>query len=275
MNSLFENIEDADELKSAIRKRSAVVYGTGYVAKRFYRALEENGLTDKIEAFVTTKGSDEPFLERRVLSLDALATYTEKTLILIAVHESLLGEIQAGLREKGITDSIWIYPYLYELILGDPIETGKEIPVRKILETEKENYQIAVRMLAIDEYHGKSDAGYSVYRKLMGLQSPKETIEKRLQSLIRLIKSFEKSGYDRMRPTLITESKAVIDGIHRISVAASMGMQTVCCNIYREKITPEELFGADGIMKKTALTEELLTEYEWKALRRKQESLYE
>ncbi len=252
----------------------AVVYGTGYVAERFYRALENRSLQEKIRCFVTTSGSDELFFGKSVISLDEFSPKKENGIVLVAVQESLLEEIENGLRKAGITDYVWIYPFLYDMILGEPVKRAEAVNIQTILKAERDNYQLAVRLLAIEEYYGKNEVGYSIYRKTMGLQSPSDTIEKRLRSFESLINSWERHGYDKTQTSKILTDGSILDGTHRIATAIYFGEDTIYCDIYPPTVSTEELFGAEAIMKKNFLEAAELTENEWSVLKRRQAKIY-
>ena len=109
------DVKSLDELLEMIEKQDTMIFGTGYVAERFIDGLEKRGLGDRISCFVTTKGQDQEYKRRPVISTDKLSSYNNESFICIAAHESILGEIKDLLKERGVNNSIWIYPYLHEL----------------------------------------------------------------------------------------------------------------------------------------------------------------
>ena len=223
-------IDSIEELLGQIRSNGAIIYGIGYVAERFVDGLKKIGLDTEIKFFVTSNVREKEYKGKSVISVDDL-DIDDKALVCIATHEAVKNEIEERLRMLGIERYIWIYPYLHELWFGQPIAKNIEVDLDKII-GRWNDYRLAIRALAIDQYYGKNDVGYDIYVKAQSLHCEERTAIKRLERFIELIDSWDKKGYDsNFRPKL-SEDYEVLDGAHRITLAYYHGMKTIACDIY-------------------------------------------
>lgn len=222
---------DIAELLYILRTNNIAIYGAGYVASRFYQALKEHGLSSRVLSFVTTSSISSEVDGIPIVTIDHL-NYDYKTIICVAVHESLKDEIISNLIDKGITNYIWIYPYLYRLMLGSPINKNIRVPLYKIWNAVRDDYSMAIRYLAIDNYYAKNKNGYELYKKYFSLFNSNETSEKRLIQFIGLIKNWDDMGYDINKCSAVLENYKIFDGAHRIAIASYINQGFVMCDIY-------------------------------------------
>lgn len=224
-------INSTIELINALSNYKVAIFGAGYVAKRFYRALKEHGLNSNISLFVTTVGGDLEADGLPMITIDQLNA-DKQMIICLAVHESVKDEIIADLVKRGLTNYIWIYPFLYELLLGMPMYNNVKVPLYKIWNAVREDYGMAIRYLALDNYYARNTNGYELYKRCLSLFNSDKTSEKRLIQFIGLIKSWEKNGYDVNKCSSIFEDYKIFDGTHRIAVASYFNQDFVMCDIY-------------------------------------------
>ena len=222
---------NASQLIEKLNSRRCLIYGTGYVAHRFYSALVKRGLESAVEAFVTTTGSDELFFGLPVLSVREISS--PDSFVCIAVHEAIKDDIIDTLLSRQIDEYEWIYPLLYDLILGDPVKVSVEVSLKDILLACSDEYTIESRALAIDQYYGKCDNGYDIYKRMLSLHATPETAERRVISLIELIRAWEKNGYLKEYPVKLYDNSGWIEGTHRIALACHYDMQTIYADLYR------------------------------------------
>lgn len=252
------DVQSLDKLLEMIKKQDTLIFGTGYVAERFFDGLDRHGLGDRIRCFVTTKGQEHDYQKRPVISINKLSSENNESLICIATHEAILGEISASLEERGINNSIWVYPYLHELWFGKPVGTF-EIEVSKIVKKWKD-YRFAIRALAIDQYYGKNDCGYDIYVKTQSFHCEENTARKRLNSFTQLIESWDKNGFDSDSRPKVSEDYEVLDGAHRITLAHYHKMKTISCDVYKaengRKFRNDEVDITDEILRNSALLPE-------------------
>lgn len=242
------NVKNADDLKRIISSRDCVIYGAGYVAQRFFKALNRQGLGKQVKSFITSSPSTITEIDSiPVQSVEALKQY-HNPMILIAVHEVLVSQIEATLLEKGYDEYIWVYPFLYEIMLGKPkIST---VNLKAIWKANDDNIALPGRYLAIEQYYGNNDYGYEIYKKIVCLFNPSlEVVKKRLENFIKLIKSWEKNGYDSSKTVTILENGLIIDGSHRISLALYHKLEKMKCNVYPATVSYSEIHSLAVIPK--------------------------
>ncbi len=220
-----------DELLKIIKKNRTKIYGIGYVAERFTDGLIKKGYADSIQSFIITERKIDNYKGYKVEGLNELDVSNQNTLICIATHESIKKEIELLLDEKGFSEYVWIYPYLHELWFGQPVAQDIDVDLDKII-GKWNDYRLAIRALAIDQYYGKNDVGYDIYVKAQSLHCEERTANKRLERFIELIDSWDKKGYDSYFRPKLSEDYEVLDGVHRITLAYYHGMKAITCDIY-------------------------------------------
>ena len=246
------------------------IFGTGYVARIFWRALQEKGLSGRVRSFAVSDGKQRSGQQRSfcgrpvrtVAEFCSGAGGPEKTETLcIAVHESILEEVQSTLKVRGLT-GVWVYPFLFDLLYGEPVCERTEIPVAEILEKQPGGqYWLAVRYAAVLSFMHGGPEGAELYRKAMSLFSTQDTAQKRLERFGRLINEIRADGFDPQKPVLLDEQFRIIDGLHRIALAAYLGRRTLSCRIYPasplyEEVLDSRNFLTEEILKRPVFSEE-------------------
>lgn len=245
-------ITDIDELEKALNENKVVIYGAGYVAKRFYESLIRRKIAKNVICFVTSKKGETNFCDLPVVTIDDLDEDRE-TLICVAVHESIKNEIIDLLEKRSYFNYIWIYPFQYQLMLGDPLRRAAKVLLADIVSQESEYYGLAIRYLAIEQYYNKNKVGYEIYVKAFALSCGMETAQARLNSFIKLIKNWQEKGYDESKASNLLENNEVIDGAHRIAIAVYENRQEIVCDIYTELEDVPEIHTDDAKMTKSSL----------------------
>ncbi|MCI8550026.1 MAG: hypothetical protein HFI68_05440 [Lachnospiraceae bacterium] len=235
------------------RDKEIIVYGTGYVARKFYKAMEKKGLRRQICCFVRSGHvkEGEVFEGIPVFRFSDVAI-GENTFICLAVHEAILGEIEDTVRQR-TREYLWVYPYLYEMMFGEPEQKAVEIPVKALLEKFSGDFRLGIRLAAIGQQRGLNDWGFDVYIRAQMIYCGQATAKERLEQFRRLIAGWEEDGYKKDYPLSLNRSFGVIDGNHRLSMAVYAGQKTICGNIYPTDLSIEEIHGYE-----TMQSEELL-----------------
>ncbi|MCR5539102.1 MAG: hypothetical protein K6F13_07495, partial [Lachnospiraceae bacterium] len=108
-----------------------VIFGAGFVARMFLRALELHGLADRIDRFEvsaavpgqTCRGYEVRSFRPAEENVSAETESAEKhELLCLAVHSSALPELEAA----GVTAdprAVFVYPFLHDLLYGPPLRT--------------------------------------------------------------------------------------------------------------------------------------------------------
>lgn len=249
---------DAETLLKYLSQKRFVIYGTGFVGRRFLSALKQHGLYENIACFTISEcvtGQDDMIEGIPVRGVSELDERTKDMLFCIAVHESLAKEIEKNLEKLQVKKYIWIYPFLYELSLGQPLKTNVLVNVDKILESNLNNYGLAVRYLAVEQFFGKNQIGYDLYVRFNTLYCTKETAERRLIKFCDLIKNWKENGYDKEKKILINSNYEILDGCHRITVAKYFGEKNVICDVFSNEISVVSLLGDKALLTEKGLKE--------------------
>lgn len=210
------------------------IYGTGFVAGRFYESLRNKNLVGNLKGFITTEILQKEFKGHNIKCISDISKKKD-VLICIAVHESNESDIRKILNASGFKNVVWIYPLLFDLWYGKPIEKSVLVSTRELLLPCINDYRIPARILAIENYYGNNDVGYLVYKKSMAVHSSDETAEKRLEQFIKLITSWKESGYAPESKLKIDEDYEIFDGVHRLALAYYHSQPEVNCDIYSTK----------------------------------------
>ena len=141
-----------EELLRQLKSKEIVIFGAGFVAEMFYRALELHGAEGSLcFCAVTRAGSGQRFHGRPVLSLSE-ADIREDMLVCLAVHESAEDSLRETLRPYE-AQTVRIYPHLFELLYGAPVRYEAALPLAALLaRQDREEYWLVVRYAAVRDY---------------------------------------------------------------------------------------------------------------------------
>lgn len=227
-------VKSLADVLGVFKENKIIIYGAGYVACNFYFALKTRNLEKQVKYFmVSQEGKGKRDIQGIEIRTINDIEMDDNTIICVAVHETNRKEIEYQLQKRGVENYIWIYPYLLEMMLGEPVKQNIDVSVRDIIRYQNEdNYCLAVRYLAIENYFGKNDCGYDIYLKSMELQCGKKTAVKRLHSFKKLIEDWKQNGYKQGNPIFIDKEFKIIDGLHRLTLANYFHNNDICCNIF-------------------------------------------
>ena len=230
------------------------VFGTGYVAGVLAAAMKSLGRAERIEAFVETSPAKKEYRGRPVISLEEYSALREKKSLYLAVHDSVYGELSGMFEDRGIEHES-VYPYLFDLLYGAP-ERTEDVALREILKAQdRRHHWIAVRYAALESMDGDFPDGKDAYVRCMRLFSGQRTAEKRLARFEDLYTDIRENGYDISRPVLLDEDLRVIDGLHRIAIAARLGAESLPCRIYRRSSLYDQVLGDSNYITEEKLAE--------------------
>lgn len=91
-------------------------------------------------------------------------------------------------------------------------------------------YDMIVRLLAVENYYGKNDCGFELYRKMQyerNKHKGEDFAEKAIERFKALIKSYDEKGYDENSAILLDKNLRLIDGSHRLAMAMYHGYETI------------------------------------------------
>lgn len=238
MNEVFEKL----------KQYHLLIFGTGFVAEMFYRALVANKLEKQIQAFVVSEVKEMSFHGVPVKKWDG--SVPEQTLLCLAVHPALLGDFPFMKTEN----ILQVYPILYDLLYGKPIASHELKAISELLNMQnKAEHWLAARMIGIEGIRKDDPEKQQLYQKLMSCHCSSHTAKRRFEDLKKLISSIEKNGITE--DVLLDEDGRIIDGLHRIAVSVELGIDQVPCTVYKKSTLYDEL-----LTEKNRLTTEYLKE---------------
>lgn len=246
--------------------KEIVIYGAGHVGQKFYRTLRMYGMEKQVICFaVTGQAGEEAWAEGVPVKCIHDIFIGSNTLVCLAVHETLRDEM-AGIVRQITGQYIWIYPYLYDLMFGKPESINREIRISEILKTCGNDARLAVRLAAVEQYNGKNSYGYDYYIRAQMMHCTEYTAEQRLEQFKRLMADWEKHGYQREYPLSLNRGYEVIDGNHRLSLAAYHRLDTILCNIYPTQIPLVDIHGQEPVMPESVLIQHGFTQEDMERL---------
>lgn len=88
-------------------------------------------------------------------------------------------------------------------------------------------YDIIVRLLAIENYFGKNDYGFELYKKMQNRRIGDWYGVQAEQVFKELIASYETNGYERESEIILDKNLDLIDGSHRIALAIYYNLKNI------------------------------------------------
>ena len=252
-----------EDLLRELGQSEIVIFGTGFVAERFYLALEKHRVWGRVLfCMVTKRAEGQAEFHGKPVCLPEERTIPDGALFCLAVHESLLAELEAVLPRS------WMER-----------EKNAMISRRELLEKQDPSLNwISVRYGAIRDVlraEGGTDGKYGsdrgtdcglaesreLYVRAMALHCGVKTAEKRYQALRELARSMQAQGFDPSHPLLIDTDGHILDGLHRFAAACALGIDEIPCTVLPasgmfEKILDERNWIPDEMLDRAGFSEE-------------------
>lgn len=247
------------------KDKKIIIYGIGHVAMQLYEVLTIRGLDRNVECFLISDAAEKPKYIKgiKVIPINEYKN-SENVIICIAVHEAIKNEIEMILKRKNISNYMWISRFfMTELLLGKSIKEMRSVE-KLILRCN--DYSIAVRYLAIEQYFGKNDHGFDIYKKAQRLSCAQETAEKRLVFFCDLIHSWEISGYHADSLVLIDYTNEILDGRHRVALAKYFQMDEIMCGVFEYSHFSHKWLGSGARVTRAKILDGNFTDEELKII---------
>lgn len=90
---------------------------------------------------------------------------------------------------------------------------------------------IIVRYLAVEEYYGKNDYGFSMYEKMQAARLDDDRAKSAVRKFKELIRSYDENGYDKNSRIILDRNLELIDGSHRLALALYHGITDINAQI--------------------------------------------
>lgn len=247
--------------------KKIIVYGTGFMADIFMKTLEYRSMQGNVIGVVTTAGGKELFHGFKNERFDE-NVIPQDTLICVVMHDMYKQELEERLKSKNL-NYIWFDSMtLINFIAGEPIQTKRKVSIVDLVRNNIDDYRMAVRWLAIDEYYGKNNSGFLLYKKYWAAFTGENSANKRLEKFKLLIENVEKYGVNYDCPLLVDRNYIICDGSHRFTIAYYRGNKEILCNIYQDLSLVRRMYGENPYLTKIVLTSsDIYTEEEKQLIR--------
>lgn len=245
-------MNSVNELVEILRRDRFWIYGTGFVANIFWQSLIPYDICRNVKGFIVSKKNRDFFSGLNVRGIDEDLNIGNDR-VCIAVHESNKNEVVEKLESKGINNYIFIYSYLWDLKLGIPRKRNMEVKVSELIKSNLSDYKLIVRHLVLEQYFGKNDVGYDLYRKAFENYVDRATAQKRLNRFIEFISLWQSKNYITGENIKVNNNKQIIDGNHRIILANYFCLRTINCDIYDTEETAQDIYGKNAAMTEEAI----------------------
>lgn len=233
--------------------KKIIIYGTGHVARKFYRALLNHGFQEQISYFVRSGDvCDGELFEGVQVRCFEDVDFGENTIICLAVHESIRNEIE-NIVQKKTRQYIWIYPFLYRLMFGEPEQECVEVPVAMLLKGFDTDLRLGVRLAAIEAQDEISSYGFDYYIRAQQIHCSQDTAAQRLKQFQKLIHEWKQTGCRKGSLLAFNRKYGVIDGNHRLAMAIYTGQETICGDIYPTNLSVQDIHGCEPMLTKGLL----------------------
>lgn len=237
-----------EEWNDLLRNNDKIyIYGAGKYGKIIWKLLKNNNKEQNVLGFLVSDlhNNQEMIDGKNVYAINSIED--KDVLILIAVSDQFQDEITSMLKKLQFHN--FVNAYKYSFLYWDDKETSVDIvDVYKLLQKQYidgkfARYDIAVRLLAIEEYFGENTFGIDLYRKMQKQRVRPDYDDIARERFINLIKSWEKNGYDSDYEIIVNENLELIDGSHRLALAIYYNLSYLKVRIINKEST--DGFGMD------------------------------
>ena len=222
---------------------SIYIYGAGKIGKKILKLVKNtDNSVYKVKGFLVSDLSGNPSIidELPVMLPENLPDRT--SLILVSVTDIYQDMIVQNLKELGFVNVVVAYKYSFiEEDVSSDLPKVIQIDTNELLLCQYRNgvfnrYDIAVRLLAIENYFGKNTYGFDLYKKMQQRRAGDEAYgEISTQRFTQLIQSYAKVGYDENSELVIDKKLYLKDGSHRLALAIYFGISRLKVRIIQKE----------------------------------------
>lgn len=207
-----------------------VVFGYGSVGKRFIQLIRINGyLHNLVGVGVSHEYKNNSQTAIPIRNIDS---FDKNLPVLIAVHDSILPEVEYTIQHIGFRKYIDIYPLFTDLFFGEPLERNVELCIDSLLSVS-DNLGYVILSLVIEQELGNCSVGNLLYEKYITAFSSREAYAIRLNRFKENIRRSEEVGFTQDLPISVNHNKTIIlDGLHRSVLSYYFGNHIVKADLY-------------------------------------------
>lgn len=219
------------DLLNIIRTNEFIIYGNGYIAKRLLEQLKRRGYDSHVKAIAISNvlQSNTGIAGKPLIPINMV---NKSSLVLIAAHDEIAKEMQNTLRKLKIENAIHVYPYLFEIELGEPIEENIYVEVSKIIKCLRHGCMPEIYYLTLKDFCGKNIYNGSLYRRMAMHFMAEHTAEMRWQKFKETIIRCKNDGFKQDYNIKICKDFSLLDGLHRLMLARFWGIEQLLVDIY-------------------------------------------
>lgn len=223
--------------------QSIYIYGAGKIGKKVLRLIKRTeSSVKKVKGFLVSDLIGNPKMIEEVPVMLPENISDRKSLVLVSVTDIYQETIVENLKQLGFLNVIIAYKYSFmEDDVSDTFPKTISINTNELMLCQYRKglfnrYDIVVRLLAIEEYYGKNNYGFSLYEKMQSKRAEDATYGRiSLKRFIALIESYEESGYKKDSELIIDESLHLVDGSHRLALAIYFGVVRLTVRIVKRE----------------------------------------
>ncbi len=233
-----------EEWKKLINENQVIyIYGAGNIGKKIFNLIKKTGsAVKKVKGFLVSDLTGNPKTMDGFPVMQPETIQDRMSLVLVSVTDIYQETIVEDLKQLGFTNIIVAYKYSFmeDDVTFDFPKTIKINTTEMLSCQYKEGlfnrYDIVVRLLAIEEYYGKNNYGFSLYEKMQSERAQNVLYgEISLQRFLKLINSYEKNGYKEDSELVIDEKLHLVDGSHRLALAIYFGVARLTVRIVQRE----------------------------------------
>lgn len=227
-------VTSSNQLIERINGSDVYIYGAGYIAGLFWDVLNKHELECRVRGVLVSEKKRK--LDFKGIGIKSIQDYcsSDNDLICVAVHEAIAGEIIRELEKRKIQNYVWVTPLLEDLNYGESFVCEKTVLSREFSCGNADELGMALRWCVIDQFYGRNNRGYDLYKRGISSFCGIHTAEARLKSFVSLIEVSKIKGY-RYDPILVNDKFEIIDGEHRFALAIYLGVKEIRCRIVEDE----------------------------------------
>lgn len=93
-------------------------------------------------------------------------------------------------------------------------------------------YDIIVRLLAVEDYHGLNEYGFRMYEKMQAARMGEAWVNPAVDRFKKLIQSYDENGYDKASEIKLDKNLHLLDGSHRMAMALYYHTYAISCKVF-------------------------------------------
>ncbi len=244
-----------NDIKNVLMNEQFAVYGNGYIAKRFYKQLVKIGASNNLAAVAVTEKT-EGITGINNKPVTKISDINRDMRIILATHDAVADEMKAVLEKLHFKSYIWIYPYLFDMELGEPIERNRSIALSDLLKINLKVYHLVIYYLSLKDYCNENKYNGELYKKLMIHHSSVETANRRWENFRKKINKCMTNGFTQDYNVKVLENYNLLDGFHRFAMALYFGGYVINADVYKgdKEFFTKDAPGGDVLIGENELT---------------------